>query len=124
MEIGLTIIFLGMERLHRSMSTYVQTLSKRKEGDDREKMLPVDVLAQSMIAHGEEFESDSLFGNCLISRGCVLVFAIVLTPAVMGQGNEKIARVQDSYVASATETWLESLERSLAQMKEYQVLEF
>jgi hypothetical protein len=42
----------------------------------------------------------------------------------MGQANEKIARVQDSYVAAASESWLESLERSLAQMKEYQVGEF
>lgn len=49
------------------MNTYVKSISKRKEGDDREKMLPVDVLAQAMIAHGEEFESDSLFGTCLIS---------------------------------------------------------
>ena len=39
----------------------------------------------------------------------------------MGQANEKIARVQDSYVVSASESWLESMERSLAQMKEYQV---
>jgi hypothetical protein len=40
---------------------------------------------------------------------------------VMGQANEKIARIQDSYVTASTECWLESLERSLAQMKEYQV---
>lgn len=39
----------------------------------------------------------------------------------MGQANEKIARIQDAYVASASESWLESLERSLAQLKEYQV---
>ncbi|TGZ84601.1 BAR-domain-containing protein [Ascodesmis nigricans] len=95
----------GMDKLHTSMNTYIKSMSQRKEGDDREKMLPVDVLAQAMIAHGEEFESDSLFGTCLI---------------MMGQANENIARVQDSYVASASESWLESLERSLAQMKEYQ----
>ena len=41
----------------------------------------------------------------------------------MGHANEKIARLQDSYVAKASESWLESLERSLTQMKEYQVLE-
>ena len=40
----------------------------------------------------------------------------------MGQANEKIARVQDSYVAAASESWLESLERFLTQMKEYQVI--
>jgi len=95
----------GMEKLHHTMSTYVKSMSQRKEGDDKEKMLPVDVLAQAMIAHGEEFEPDSLFGNCLI---------------MMGQANEKVARVQDSYVAAASETWLESMERSLTQMKEYQ----
>lgn len=58
----------GMDKLHTSMLTYVKSMSQRKEGDDREKMLPVDVLAQAMIAHGEEFESDSLFGTCLISK--------------------------------------------------------
>lgn len=56
-----------MEKLHRSMGVYVQSVSAKKEGEAREKMLPVDVLAQTMITHGEEFEQDSLFGNCLIS---------------------------------------------------------
>lgn len=37
-----------------------------------------------------------------------------------GRTNERIARIQENYVATATSTWLESLERSLAQMKEYQ----
>ena len=39
----------------------------------------------------------------------------------MGRTNERIGRIQESYVANATSSWLESLERSLAQMKEYQV---
>lgn len=95
----------GMDRLHSTMSIYIKSMSKRKESDDKEKMLPVDVLAQAMIAHGEEFEQDSLFGTCL---------------TMMGQANEKVARVQDSYVQAAGESWMESLERSLAQMKEYQ----
>jgi hypothetical protein len=29
--------------------------------------------------------------------------------------------MQESYVSNATNSWLESIERSLAQMKEYQV---
>lgn len=49
------------------MNVYVKSMSKRKEAEDKEKMLPLDVLAHSMIGHGEEFESDSVFGNCLIS---------------------------------------------------------
>ncbi|KAF8463604.1 hypothetical protein BDZ91DRAFT_731269 [Kalaharituber pfeilii] len=95
----------GMEKLHSSTNMYIKSISKRKEADDREKMLPLDVLAHAMIAHGEEFENDSVFGNCLIN---------------MGHANEKVARIQDTYVSKASETWLESLERSLAQMKEYQ----
>jgi hypothetical protein len=39
----------------------------------------------------------------------------------MGRTNDRIARIQESYVANATTGWLESLERSLAMMKEYQV---
>jgi len=39
----------------------------------------------------------------------------------MGRANERIARTQESYVVNATGGWLESLERSLAMMKEYQV---
>ncbi|KAI5783784.1 hypothetical protein FPQ18DRAFT_298566 [Pyronema domesticum] len=105
LEMEMNLRHDGMDKLHSTMNTYVKSMSKRKEGDDKEKMLPVDVLAQAMIAHGGEFEQDSLFGACLI---------------MMGQANEKIARVQDSYVTASTECWLESLERSLAQMKEYQ----
>ncbi len=39
----------------------------------------------------------------------------------MGRTNERIGRIQETYVTNATTSWLESLERSLAQMKEYQV---
>ena len=38
----------------------------------------------------------------------------------MGRTNERIARIQETYTAHATTGWLESLERSLVQMKEYQ----
>ncbi|KAL0637021.1 hypothetical protein Q9L58_004003 [Maublancomyces gigas] len=105
LEMEMNLRHEGMEKLHKSMIVYVQSVSAKKEGDAKEKMLPIDGLAQAMITHGEEFESDSLFGSCLTK---------------MGQANEKIARVQDAYVASASESWLESIERSLAQMKEYQ----
>ena len=61
------MIFLGAEKLHSTMNVYVKSVSQKSMGEDREKMLPVDVMAQAMISHGEEFESDSVFGNCLIS---------------------------------------------------------
>lgn len=46
---------------------------------------------------------------------------ILLTLTALGRANERLARVQETYVASATSSWLEGLERSLVQMKEYQV---
>jgi len=39
----------------------------------------------------------------------------------MGRANDRVARLQETYVTNATNGWLESLERSLVMMKEYQV---
>ncbi|KAI1332004.1 BAR-domain-containing protein [Xylariaceae sp. FL0255] len=96
----------GMEKLQKSMNTYVKSISRRGETfEDKEKGLPVSYLGRTMMAHGEDFASDSEFGNCLIA---------------MGRGNERIAGIQETYAAHATSYWLEGLERSLAMMKEYQ----
>ncbi|KAI0095905.1 BAR-domain-containing protein [Daldinia grandis] len=96
----------GYERLQKSMNTYVKSLSRRGETfEDKEKGLPVSYLGRTMMSHGEDFEPDSEFGNCLIA---------------MGRTNERIAGIQETYVAQATSYWLEGLERSLAMMKEYQ----
>ncbi|KAE9983664.1 hypothetical protein BLS_009657 [Venturia inaequalis] len=104
LEIEMNLRHEGMEKLQQSMTLYVKSIS-RKEAEGREKMLPVEFLGQTMVAHGQDFQADSEFGNCLIG---------------MGRANESLARKQESYVSNATSCWLESLERSLAQMKEYQ----
>lgn len=39
---------------------------------------------------------------------------------MFGRTEERIARIQEAYIAQATSSWLESLERSLTQMKDYQ----
>ena len=96
-----------MERLQKSMSAYVKWLGRRGETfEDKEKGLPVSYLGRTMASHGEDFEPDSDFGNGLIA---------------MGRANDKIAMIQENFVSDATTLWLESLERSLAMMKEYQV---
>lgn len=97
----------GMDRLQKSMTTYVKWVGRRGElFDDKEKGLPVSYLGRTMASHGEDFEHDSEFGNCLTS---------------LGRANERLASAQERYVADATATWLESLERNLAMLKEYQV---
>lgn len=57
---------LGMVKLQASMNDYVKWLSRRGEGVDREKGVPVAVLGRTMVAHGEDFDNDSEFGNGLI----------------------------------------------------------
>lgn len=97
----------GMDKLQKSMNVYTKSLSKRCDAsDDKEKALPVSFLGRTMISHGEDFEQDSEFGNCLIA---------------MGQGNERVAGLQETYSAQASSYWLEGCERNLAMMKEYQV---
>lgn len=98
---------IGMDRLQKSMNAYVKWLGRRGETfEDKEKGLPISYLGRTMLSHGEDFEPDSEFGNCLVT---------------MGRANERIAGLQEHFVADATSSWLESLERSLAMMKEYQV---
>lgn len=38
-----------------------------------------------------------------------------------GRTEERLARVQESYIAQSNSSWLESLERALTQLKDYQV---
>lgn len=51
--------------MQKSMAAYVKSLSKRNEGDDKEKSLPVANLGFIMVKHGEDFEDDNVFGKCL-----------------------------------------------------------
>ena len=89
------------------MTAYVKWIGRRNElMEDKERGYPTAYLGRSMATHGEDFEQDSEFGNCLLS---------------LGRANERIAAIQESYVETATATWLDNLERSLAMMKEYQV---
>lgn len=96
----------GMDRMQKSMTAYVKAISKRNEGDDKEKVLPIAHLGSSMVSHGErDFDMHSEFGQSLI---------------LSGRTQERLARVQETYQAQATSSWLESMDRSLVQMKEYQ----
>lgn len=59
-----------MERLQRSMNAYVKWLGRRDTFEDKEKGLAGGYLGRTMVSHGEDFESDSDFGNCLIGKDC------------------------------------------------------
>lgn len=44
----------------------------------------------------------------------------MLTEKAFGRTQERLARAQETFIVEATNSWLESLDRSLVQMKEYQ----
>lgn len=94
-----------MVKLQGTMNAYVKWLTQRDHLAG-EKGVPTAVVGRTMIAHGEDFDRDSQFGNCLIE---------------MGRANEQVANIQEQYANDATKYWLDSLERSVAMMKEYQV---
>ncbi len=50
------------------MKTYVQAISKRAEVQGKEKNLPIAYLGATMATHGEDFDGDSEFGQCLSSK--------------------------------------------------------
>ena len=77
-----------MERLQKSMTTYIKTLSKRNEGEDKEKMLPVGYLGSTMVSHGEDFENDSEFGQCLICKLLSTSFSLLVLSGCSNGPNE------------------------------------
>ena len=50
------------------MNIYMKSISKRAEIEDKDKTLPVAHLGGTMISHGEDFELNSEFGQCLTGK--------------------------------------------------------
>jgi hypothetical protein len=93
-------------------------MGKKKEGEDREKSLPGEILGQAMIGHGGEYAPESAYGQALLR---------------LGSGMERMSKLQEvchppfltlvddeAYVHKATESALDTMERGLVQMKDYQ----
>ena len=57
-----------MKENHKAMNSYVKAISSRNEGEDKDKVLPVGSMGAAMAKHGEDFENDSEFGQCLVGE--------------------------------------------------------
>ena len=53
--------------MQRSTNAYIKAISKRSEVEGKEKTLPIAYMGGTMISHGEDFEPDSEYGQCLNS---------------------------------------------------------
>ncbi|PWY70224.1 BAR domain protein [Aspergillus heteromorphus CBS 117.55] len=105
METEMNVRHEGVDRIHKATASYIKSVSKRSEGDDKEKTLPIAHMGSSMVSHGEDFDANSEYGRCM---------------TMLGRAEERLARLQEAYISQVNAGWLESLEHSLTQMKEYQ----
>lgn len=69
------LIRIGMEKLCLSSNAYMKNLTRRTEGEGKEKLTPIAYLGATMTRHGEDFAEDSIFGQCLVG-GLALVHCI------------------------------------------------
>ncbi|KAJ7635099.1 hypothetical protein FB45DRAFT_910766 [Roridomyces roridus] len=100
----------GAHRLFVASETYHRHLSKRKDNaalDDADKLLPVEALGVVMIIHGEEFGSDSAFGNSLVN---------------LGRAHCNVAKLQETFAQSLHDNFMASLLRFADDIKEYEAL--
>jgi hypothetical protein len=72
--------FVGLEKLYAAAGLYIRAMGKKKEGEDREKNLPPEILGQAMISHGGEFAPESAYGQALLR---------------LGSGMERMSRFQE-----------------------------
>ena len=124
-------------------------MGKKKEGEDREKSLPQEIFGQAMISHGGEYTSESAYGQALLRLGSTMermarlqevqtnpplsLFPLSLAP--LFHSARSPARPLtftsftcyhwavvdfEAYVHKATESALDTMERGLVQMKDYQ----
>ncbi|KAJ7585082.1 hypothetical protein C8J56DRAFT_1166265 [Mycena floridula] len=98
----------GVQRLHIVSETYHHVLSKKTICDaveDTDKHLPVEALGIAMIAHGEEFGDDSVFGTSLVK---------------FGRAHCQIATLQETFAINFHDTFFMSLEKFQDDIREYE----
>ncbi|KAK9462911.1 uncharacterized protein V1516DRAFT_671456 [Lipomyces oligophaga] len=105
LEFEINMRYEGTERLHHSMSLYVRNLAKRRELDELEKASPIDILGQALAIYGDEFVPESTYGQALLR---------------LGQANQRLAKTQEIFVDRIQRNFLEGIEKSIAQFKDFQ----
>ncbi|KAG8405102.1 hypothetical protein J3458_021784 [Metarhizium acridum] len=97
----------GMESLQKATTAYSKWISRRCDAsEDKSRSPPTAVLGRAMVAHGNDFEPESEFGNHLVA---------------VGRANERIANLHSNYSEDVNANWLHHLDRNIAMMKEFQV---
>ncbi|KAL1918480.1 uncharacterized protein VTP21DRAFT_3140 [Calcarisporiella thermophila] len=95
-----------VEKLHSAVSLYLRTLGKKKETieDKRDKAMPIEAMGASMIACGFALP-ESPYTNTLKH---------------FGEAQERLGLAQMEFITNVKEGFLASLDRTYAEIKEYQ----
>ncbi|RHZ47942.1 hypothetical protein Glove_564g51 [Diversispora epigaea] len=98
----------GFDKLHAATTVYLKTMSKKIESiEEKSKSLPIESLGSTMRVYGEELGSESAYGEALVN---------------CGSANEKIAELQLEFVSRVREEFIEGVEASIGDLKQYQNL--
>ncbi|CAG8643534.1 28289_t:CDS:2 [Dentiscutata erythropus] len=97
---------IGVDKLIFAVSSYLKAMSKKVASiEEKTKALPTESLGIAMRVYGEDLGSDSPYGEALVK---------------LGIANEKIASCQLEHVSKVREDFLESLDASIEDLKQYQ----
>ncbi|CAG8544516.1 2447_t:CDS:2, partial [Acaulospora morrowiae] len=97
----------GLDKLHAATKNYLKTMSKKTESEEKMKTLPIEALGSTIRNYGEEIGVESAYGSSLVK---------------LGTANEKIANLQLEFVSRVREEFLEGLESTIGELKQYQQL--
>lgn len=87
-----------MQKLQLSMNAYVKWLGQREGLGEREKGAPAAVLGRTMVHHGEDFDTNSEFGNCLIGTSCPSPPWLLSTTANLSTSQLWVAPTSESQI--------------------------
>ncbi|KAG0363930.1 hypothetical protein BC939DRAFT_457816 [Gamsiella multidivaricata] len=99
---------VALEKLSETSHAYLKAISKRVEGDDKHKGLAIETFGMSMSAQSYTVREGSQYRGALQR---------------MGDAHQNIGAAQLELISRFNSSYLDSLEKSQAQMKEYQALQ-
>ncbi|KAF9131584.1 hypothetical protein BG015_003839 [Linnemannia schmuckeri] len=99
---------VALEKVNDASQAYLKAISKRVEGDDKNKGLAIETFGMSMSSQSYTIREGSPYRTALQR---------------MGDAHQNIGVAQSELITRFGSSYLDCLEKSQAQMKEYQTLQ-
>ncbi|KAG0221537.1 hypothetical protein BGX31_009754, partial [Mortierella sp. GBA43] len=99
---------IALEKLDNTSQAYLKAISKRVEGDDKFKGLAIETFGMSMSAKSYTIREGSGYRTALQR---------------MGDAHQNIGAAQLELISRFGSSYMDSIEKSQAQMKEYQTMQ-